>query len=151
MGAACPQGCNTPEDKSWTNLSAFLGESANLDEADTLANGYIENAVNFLVFKAEDAMIFKGKEGSAQHFINSVVARFCFSCKRRAVGQAVGRRLSNANDANDHPDTQGTDPINDVEKLKRLVAQLESKIKENFKRSDEILDWRARLDQVSSS
>ena len=74
MGAsACPQGCDTPEDKSWTRMSAFLGESANLDETDTLTNGYIENAVNFLVFKAEDAKIFKGKEGAAQHFVNSVV------------------------------------------------------------------------------
>lgn len=75
MGAAaCPQGCNTPEDKSWTRMSAFLGESVNLDETDTLTNGYVENAVNFLVFKAEDAKIFKGKEGAAQQFINSVVS-----------------------------------------------------------------------------
>ena len=54
-------------------------------------------------------------------------------------------------DANDRTDAQGTDPINDVEKLKRLVAQLESKIKENFKRADEIVDWRARLAQVSTN
>lgn len=44
---------------------------------------------------------------------------------------------------------QGTDPINDVEKLKRLIAQLETKIKENYKRSDEIGEWKASLAQVS--
>jgi len=74
MGAACPQGCDTPEDRSWTRMSAFLGESANLDERETLDSGYVENAVNFLVFKAEDAGMFKGKEGAAQKFVDSVVS-----------------------------------------------------------------------------
>ena len=67
---SCPQGCDTPEDTSWTHMSAFLGESVHLDEAATLENGYVENAVNFLVFKLEDADMFKGPSGAAQRFLS---------------------------------------------------------------------------------
>ena len=67
------QGCDTPEDKSWTHISAFLGESVQLGEEATLENGYIENAIAFMAFKAEDAGMFKGKQGAAQKFIDAVV------------------------------------------------------------------------------
>ena len=117
MGAACPQGCETPEDKSWTRMSAFLGESVHLGEEETLDNGYIENALTFMAFKAEDAGMFKGKDGAAQKFVDSV----------------------------------GTDAYRDVQHVKALLAQLESKIKENYKPSDEIQEWRSQLDLASSA
>jgi len=117
MGAACPQGCETPEDKSWTRMSAFLGESVHLDEEETLDNGYIENALTFMAFKAEDAGMFKGKDGAAQKFVDSV----------------------------------GTDAYGDVHHVKALLAQLESKIKENYKPSDEIQEWRSQLALASSA
>ena len=117
MGAACPQGCETPEDKSWTRMSAFLGESVHLDEEETLENGYVENALTFMAFKAEDAGMFKGKDGAAQKFVDSV----------------------------------GTDAYRDVQHVKALLAQLESKIKENYKPSDEIQEWRSQLALASSA
>lgn len=113
----CPLGCETPEDRSWTSMLAFLGESVQLDEQETLQNGYIENAVNFVVFKAEDAGIFKGNQGAAQKFINDV----------------------------------GCDALADVNELKDLVGRLEAKIKENFKRTDEIREWRSQVAVASTA
>jgi hypothetical protein len=98
-------------------MSAFLGESVHLDEEETLDNGYIENALTFMAFKAEDAGMFKGKDGAAQKFVDSV----------------------------------GTDAYRDVQHVKALLAQLESKIKENYKPSDEIQEWRSQLALASSA
>jgi hypothetical protein len=75
MGAACPQGCETLEDKSWTRMSAFLGVSVqkDLDEQETLDNGYIQNAVILLAFKLDDAGMLEGKDGAAQKFIDKFI------------------------------------------------------------------------------
>jgi hypothetical protein len=67
--------------------------------------------------KAEDAGMFKGKDGAAQKFVDSV----------------------------------GTDAYRDVQHVKALLAQLESKIKENYKPSDEIQEWRSQLALASSA
>ena len=123
MGAACPQGCETPEDKSWTRMSAFLGVSVqkDLDEQETLDNGYIQNAVILLAFKLDDAGMLEGKDGAAQKFIDKFI------------------------------DSVGTHAFRDVEDLKDLLKRLESEIKENYKPSDEIQEWHSELDLASSA
>ena len=115
MGAVCPQGCETPEDTSWTRIKAFLGVSVRLNEEEMLKDGSIENALLFLAWKAKDAGMFKGND--AQKFMDS-------------LGECAFR---------------------DVQHLKALLKQLESKIKENYKPSGEIQEWRSQLDLASSA
>jgi hypothetical protein len=104
-------------------MSAFLGVSVqkDLDEQETLDNGYIQNAVILLAFKLDDAGMLEGKDGAAQKFIDKFI------------------------------DSVGTHAFRDVEDLKDLLKRLESEIKENYKPSDEIQEWQSELDLASSA
>ena len=48
-------------------------------------------------------------------------------------------------------DDVGCDALADVNELKGLVGRLEAKIKENFKRADEIREWRSQLAVASTA
>jgi hypothetical protein len=48
-------------------------------------------------------------------------------------------------------DSVGDSAFRDVQHLKALLKQLESKIKENYKPRDEIQEWRSQLDLASSA
>jgi hypothetical protein len=143
MVANFTQGCDTPEDTTWTSVFAFLneGDSTKLDEKEMLKNGYVENAVEFLVYKLEDAERFKTKDGSTQKSIAQKFHDWTDKLRCYEDAEALIRGYDSATDKNEYEAY--------VKELTNLMSQLESEIEEKYKHEYEIGEWRAKFPGVS--